>query len=162
MWREDVVIPPPPPPKPDLWTTVQRVGDGCVIVGEENVYRVIYGNRDTITAEDVYFIVKEDNNIIYEMMFDTIPRDYRDTLYFYITFNSVGTHSVSSYIDPNNLIDESKPYDNRKSNNHRILGVEVYPDLPDLSINTSPWAGILDILILIPEKHTVCLLGCII
>ncbi|HPO62322.1 MAG TPA: CARDB domain-containing protein, partial [Candidatus Kapabacteria bacterium] len=87
----------------------------------------------------VYFIVKEDNNIIYEMMFDTIPREYRDTLYFNITFNSVGIHAVSSYIDPNNLIDESKPYDNRKSNNHKILEIPVYPDLPDLSINTSPW-----------------------
>ncbi len=139
VWREEIVVPPPPPPKPDLWTTVQRVGDGCIVIDEENVYRVIYGNRDTIKAEDVYFIVKEDNNIIYEMMFDTIPREYRDTLYFNITFNSVGIHAVSSYIDPNNLIDESKPYDNRKSNNHKILEIPVYPDLPDLSINTSPW-----------------------
>ncbi len=127
-----VFIPSNPIMGPDLaitywWGTDIHWTPECRKIGDLIDVTAIVTNIGNMTAYDALVHVFQDNNMILNPIYDSIPAGTNKVIQFQVVYYTVGTHSVSVNIDPYNTIDELQEWNNNGSRSRWIFPLE--PDL---------------------------------
>ncbi|MBT3207310.1 MAG: choice-of-anchor D domain-containing protein [Bacteroidetes bacterium] len=115
---------------PDLaitywWGTDIHWTSECRRIGEPIDVTAYVTNIGNVTAYQVFNHIFQDNNLIFTETFDSIPPGTNKVINFTVTYNTVGYHSVSVDIDPNDVIAELSEWNNYGSKTRYIYPLEA-------------------------------------
>jgi hypothetical protein len=113
--------------KPDLYVSPLIWPSQCKIINDSIPVTANYGNIGTATAYNVYVYVKQDASLIKVLHYDSIPVGVGYTISYKVAYANVGSHSTSVTIDPSNIVDELREWNNSAGSSRYI-----YPYEPDL------------------------------
>lgn len=118
---------------PDLaitywWGTDIHWTSECRKIGDPIEVTAIVTNIGNMTAYNALVHVFQDGNLILTPVYDSIPAGTNKVITFWVTYNTVGYHSVSVDIDPFDMIAELAEW-----NNYGQKTRWIYPLEPDLS-----------------------------
>ena len=115
---------------PDLythWWYMNWTGS-CRVVNEPIEVTTWFGNGGNLPAEDITVYLYQDDYVVETLYFDYLLPGETQSITYYVSFPTPGSHSTSIVVDPENTIAELNEWNNAAGRSRYI-----YPEESDLS-----------------------------